>query len=84
MKKNDTQGAIVHLELVKQQLTTNGTSTTTMPSPAVKETTPQITVVQSNHPPKAYDQYFLENSIGMGQVQLKGDDIDGDPITAHR
>jgi hypothetical protein len=52
LKNNDINNALIHLNLVKQQLTPNGSSTTT-PSPQVKETTPTIagqvtTNVQAN------------------------------------
>jgi hypothetical protein len=76
LKKNDTQGAIVHLELVKKQLIS-----TTITSPAVKEPTPtiagsQISNVQANHSPVAYDDTADVTSGSEVHIKLRAIDSD--------
>jgi Bacterial Ig domain len=81
---NNVNNAVIHLNLVKQQLTPSGNNTIT-PSPLVKEAIPsvassQVANVQANHPPNAYDDLFVIDN-GTRSLQLNASDQDGDPIT---
>jgi DNA replicative helicase MCM subunit Mcm2 (Cdc46/Mcm family) len=72
--------ALAHLNLVKQQL--GSTSVITTPSNGTKVTSiPQVTKIKANHPPEAFNQTIVVDKPESRSIDLKGNDIDGDPIT---
>jgi hypothetical protein len=75
LKSNNINNALTHLNLVKQKLTPNAISPTTLP------VSPHITNVQANHPPKVYNATVDVSYVNTTDVKLNGDDPDGDPIT---
>ena len=75
LNNNNINNALIHLNLVKQQLTPNGSSPTTLTE------SPQTTNVQANHPPKVYNATVDVSYVNTTDVKLKGDYLDGNPIT---
>ena len=75
LKNNNVKNALTHLNLVKQQLTPNNISPTTL------STSSHITNIQTNHPPKVYNATIDMSYVKTTDVKLNGDDPDRNPIT---
>src|SRR5919198_195328 len=42
---------------------------------------PQITKIKTNHPPDAFSQTIVVDNLETRSIELRGNDIDDDPIT---
>ena len=83
LKKNDIDGALAHLSLIKQLSFANNTIGGNIIPPAntTKPLTTQIVKNKANHSPEAFGQTIVVDNGGSRIVDLRGNDIDGDPIT---
>jgi Bacterial Ig domain len=74
LKNNNINNALIHLNLIKQQLTPNGISPTTLFE------SPQISNMQANHSPKVYNATVDVSYVTTTNLKLNGDDPDGNPV----